>query len=88
MIIYILLERRSISKQVIVSVHGNVFAQCMHACVCVLTNINAALLGSMLSAVPVPPVFELVFRELLISKHQHHNTLKTHKANAQTTIAK
>ncbi len=41
-----------------------------------LTNINASLLGRVLSWVPVFPVLELVISGFLFSEHYHHNTLK------------
>ncbi len=41
-----------------------------------LTNINASLLGRVLSWVPVFPVLELIISGFLFSKHYHHNTLK------------
>lgn len=47
----------------------------------VLTNIQTPLFGSVLSGVPVLPVFQLIFSALLLSKHHHHYTLEVDEHN-------
>lgn len=41
----------------------------------VLTDIQTPLFGSVLSGVPVLPVFQLIISALLLSEHHHHYTL-------------
>lgn len=42
-----------------------------------LTDVETPLFGSVLSGVPVLPVFQLIISALLLPKHNHHHTLKT-----------
>lgn len=42
----------------------------------ILTNIQTPLFGSVLSGVPVLPVFQLIISALFLSEHHHHNTLE------------
>lgn len=45
----------------------------------ILTNVQTPLFGSVLSGVPVLPVFQLIISTLLLSKHHHHYTLAMDK---------